>query len=222
MATKYLCNLVLIPLLWLSLLLGMGATPSGAVQAPPPQVLIVDSYHQGDRWSDDELAGITSGLQKGYPDLVPCIERLDSKRRPGPDNLRLVSRLLTEKYWGRHLDLVMALDNSALGLVLERRSQLFPGVPVVFAGVNGFTPAMLDGQSGITGVKENEEIAGTLDLILAVRPQTRRVLAVCDHSVSGQAMHQNLDDLPASLKDRLPVTLPPTSPSPSWSSNSRA
>ncbi|MBI5521115.1 MAG: PAS domain S-box protein [Desulfarculus sp.] len=193
--------------------LALAGTPApAAAQANLPRVVILDSYHQGEDWSDNELAGILPTLQKAYPDLAPAIERLDAKRWPGPANLQNVKRYLAGKYQGQRLDLLMVLDNSALDLVLQNRAELFPGVPVVFAGVNGFRPEMIAGQPGITGVKENQNIAGTLELILALQPGTRRVLAVHDYTSSGISMRREAVEALALYRDRLEVTFTSDAP----------
>ncbi|MBI4797724.1 MAG: PAS domain S-box protein [Desulfarculus sp.] len=199
--------------LTLLICLALAGTPvPSAAQANLPRVVILDSYHQGEDWSDNELAGILPTLHQLYPDLAPAIERLDAKRWPGPANLHNVRRYLADKYRTRRPDLLMVLDNSALDLVLQNRGELFPGVPVVFAGVNGFRPEMIAGQPGITGVKENQNIAGTLELILALQPGTRRVLAVHDYTSSGLSMRREAEEAFAPFRDRLEVTFTADAP----------
>ena len=44
----------------------------------------------------------------------------------------------------------MTIDNSALDLMLKFGDELFPDVPIVFAGINGFRPEMLIGRRNIT------------------------------------------------------------------------
>ncbi|MFP4348496.1 MAG: ATP-binding protein [Thermodesulfobacteriota bacterium] len=53
-----------------------------------PTILILNSYHQGYVWSDNEIAGIRTRLQEAYPELEPPIEHMDAKRFPGPDQIR--------------------------------------------------------------------------------------------------------------------------------------
>ena len=47
-------------------------------------------------------------------------------------------------------------------------------VPVVFAGVNGFVPDLLAARPRITGMAEVQDMAGTLELALRLRPDQAR------------------------------------------------
>ncbi len=191
---------VLLALAWLAL----WPWPAQAQQPRrTPQVLILNSYHQGEAWSDNELAGILPTLAKAHPSISPLIEHLDAKRFSGPAHLEFLRRYLSEKYAGRRFDLIMALDNSALDLLLAHRQQIFPGQPVVFAGVNGFTPQMIAGQADITGVEENQDIAGTLRLIMSLQPQVRQVYVIHDYTASGLALHQAMERVAPQFSARL-------------------
>ncbi len=181
-------------------------------QAPPPQVVILNSYHQGEVWSDDELQGVMSGLRRVYPDLAPVVENLDANRFSGTVNRELMRRYLGEKYRGRKVDLLLALDNPALDLLLDHRDELFASVPVVFAGINGYKPAMIEGRGDITGIAEETDLIGTIRLGLALRPNTREILAVSDHTSTGQAMRRELEDAAAVFEDRLRFTFTPPEP----------
>ena len=107
-------------------------------QKSSPNLLILNSYHPGYAWTDAELAGLRARLAEEYPDLPPSIEYLDTKRFPSEDRLNLVKDYLAAKYRDRKFDLVIVLDNSALSMALNYREELFPGVPIVFAGINDF------------------------------------------------------------------------------------
>jgi PAS domain S-box-containing protein len=191
---------------------GVATTANGtpiAIPGPEPQVVILSAYHPGDAWSDDELAGLLAGLKTIYPDQVPEVEYLDTKRFPGPEHLAFLKDTLARKYRDRPTDLVIALDNPALDLLRAYPAELFPKVPVVFAGINGFQPWMLDDRSGMTGVAEVQDVAGTLDLALRLHPRTRRVLVVHDYTASGLALRQELEPILPGLRERVPIEFAP-------------
>ncbi|MCP5514003.1 MAG: response regulator [Spirochaetales bacterium] len=169
-----------------------------------PQILILNSYHQGEDWSDNEIAGILPALKKVYPFLVPSIENLDSKRFPGTTHLLFLKKYLIEKYQGTHFDLIMVLDDSALNLMLQYKKELFPGVPVVFAGVNGYKPEIL-AEREMTGVVEFQDIKGTLDLALQIHPETKTVMAVHDYTSSGLALRDEMETEEASFPENLSI-----------------
>ncbi len=178
----------------------------------PPQVVIIASYQPGDVWTDQELAGLLGTLRRAYPELVPGIESLDAKHFPSPTHLAFYREYLAAKYRGRRVDLVIALDNPALELLRGHRGRLFPGAPVVFAGINDFTPDMLEGETAITGVSENLDPAGTLELALALHPRSRSVLAVHDYTATGLAVRRELEAALPRFEGRVAIRFNPEEP----------
>jgi PAS domain S-box-containing protein len=57
---------------------------------------------------------------------------------------------------------------------------------VAFCGVNDFTEDMLQADPLITGVVEEPDIRGTLDLMIRLHPRTDRVLVICDETATGR------------------------------------
>jgi PAS domain S-box-containing protein len=181
--------------------------PSGATAAgqSPGNVIILNSYHQGEDWSDNEIAGIFSQLRKEHPYLIPMVETLDTKRFPSTSHLDTFKDTLSRKYHDRTIDLIMALDNPALDLLVRHADSLFPGVPVVFAGINGYRPAMKAGRERVTGVIEQQDVAGTLALALSLRPGVSKVLAVHDYTASGLAVRQEAETALAQFAGKIDI-----------------
>jgi PAS domain S-box-containing protein len=186
-----------------------GFTKPATAKASHPEVLILNAYHQGEDWSDNQLDGILTSLKKNYPFLVPSIEHLDTKRFPGFNHLLFIKQYLKNKYQGRQFDLIITLDNSALDLMLQFGNELFPDVPIVFAGVNGYRPEMLGGHQNITGVAEVQDMAGTLNLALKLHPDTKTVLAVHDYTSSGLAVHRDMESAAKKFKGRVNIKYTP-------------
>ena len=181
------------------------SAPAWPAERPPPSVLILNSYHQGYEWSDNEIEGVLEGLRSAYPEITPAIEHLDLKRFPAADHPARLRSYLSGKYRNHRIDLALILDNPALDIVLKHRDEILPGVPVVFAGINDFTPGMLRGQSGITGIAEVQDHHGTLALALNLHPGTRRVLAVHDYTASGLAVRHEMEAVLPDFLDRVQV-----------------
>ena len=183
---------------------GMPA-PVRPAEKQPPSVLILNSYHQGYEWSDNEIEGVLEGLRSAHPEIMPAIEHLDLKRFPAEDHQARLRSYLSGKYGNHRIDLGLILDNPALDIVLKHRDEILPGVPVVFAGVNDFTPGMLSGHSGITGIAEVQDHHGTLGLALGLHPGTRRVLAVHDYTASGLAVRREMEAALPAFRDRVQI-----------------
>jgi PAS domain S-box-containing protein len=170
---------------------GLFSLPSSAQHVP--FVVILNSYHQGYDWSDAELAGVITRLREGYPSIEPSVEHLDTKRFPDPAYLLFLKDSLAAKYRGKKPDLLITIDNPAFDLALRYRQELFSDTPIVFAGVNDWTSAMLQGQRGITGVAESQDNAGTLQLALKLHPRCREALVIHDYTASGLAVRREVE-----------------------------
>ncbi|MFI5329611.1 MAG: PAS domain S-box protein [Desulfobaccales bacterium] len=202
------CKRILLALLVLTTWVNLSNRMAGA-QTSAPKVIILNSYHPGFTWSDEEVSGIVEQLQQHYPDIVPAIEYLDAKRFSGPQQLERMKNYLADKYRLQKNDLLITLDNPALELVLRYRRELFPAVPLVFGGVNDFTPARLEGQKRVTGVAEFDDIVGTLKLALSLYPQAREVFVVHDYTATGLATRREVEAVAAVFQGRVHLTYAP-------------
>jgi hypothetical protein len=104
------------------------------------EVLVLNSYHLGYSWSDNEMRGIVEALLKAEPRYQPVIEFLDCKHYPPMEHFGRVRDLLLQKYLGREFPVVIVADNSALRFALQYRPQLFPKAAIVFCGINSYDP----------------------------------------------------------------------------------
>jgi len=196
------CSLTLM-ILYLLVLISSGYALAEENQ---PNILVLNSYHQGENWTDNEIAGIFSELLTQYPTMVPLVEALDTKRYPSPAHLDFLKDYLLRKYHDRRIDLIIALDNPALNLITQNPTELFPDVPVVFAGINGFRPEMIADRKKITGVIERQDVAGTLKMALAMHPKVSRILAVHDYTASGLAVRQETETALAQFAGKLQIS----------------
>jgi hypothetical protein len=198
-------------LLVVGALLLNGYIATAEVLTPLPSVVIINSYHQGFAWSDEELRGLLARLREVYPGIDPPIEHLDTKRFSSPSYMEFMKNELRRKYDGSPVDLVIALDNPALDMLLRYRSELFPRTPIVFAGVSGFSPGILPAGAKVTGVAETTDVAGTLRLALRLFPQACHVLLVNDDSVSGRAVQHEAEVASVEFRRRVSFrSLPPS------------
>jgi PAS domain S-box-containing protein len=196
------CSLTLM-ILYLSILISSGYALAEENQ---PNILVLNSYHQGENWTDDEISGIFSELLTQYPLLIPLVEALDTKRYPSPAHLDFLKDYLLRKYHERRIDLIIALDNPALNLITQNPTDLFPDVPVVFAGINGFRPEMIADRKKITGVIERQDVVGTLKMALAMHPKVSRILAVHDYTASGLALRKETETALAQFAGKLKIS----------------
>ncbi len=185
-----------------------GVSMAQAVPEPnEPRVLVLNSYHQGYEWTDGMVRGVRRAVAREAPDALVYVEYMDSKRFwSGQDGVH--ARQLAEVYrlrYGDHQpDVIVTTDDNAFQFVLRRRGDLFPGVPVVFCGVNEFEPGMIAGREGITGVVEKLDQEATIDLALSLSPQAKRVALITDTTHTGLGNRALLEDLASKYARRAP------------------
>jgi len=149
------------------------------------EVLVLNSYHIGYSWSDNEMDGIVEKLRSADPRIQPLIEYLDCKHFPTMEHFDRLRDLFHQKYRSKDLSLVIVTDNPALEFALKYRPQLFPRAAIVFSGINGYDPKMIEGRENVTGIAEVLDTDHTLDLALTLHPGTRKVIVVHDYTITG-------------------------------------
>jgi len=110
------------------------AKPSGRV-ATLQEILILNSYHPGFAWSDDEQAGIVDLFRAKDKNWLSVIEYLDLKRLPDGRRLAKLKQLFRSKYQNKKFSVVIAMDNPALEFAMVNQAELFGNAPIVFCGM---------------------------------------------------------------------------------------
>jgi ABC-type uncharacterized transport system substrate-binding protein len=160
------------------------AQPLGA-EPSKRHVLLLNSYHQGFRWTDELTAAVTSTLGSALPQVEFHIEYMDTKRLYTPQHLHTLRQLLALKYSERQPDIILASDDHALTFMLEVHAELFPKVPVVFCGVNDVTTALAVPRKYCTGIVERIDIKENVELVRMLLPRVRNIVSVSDGSSTG-------------------------------------
>jgi hypothetical protein len=168
-----------------------------------PNVLVVHSYHQGYEWTASVGQAMERVLRKDLPEVELFIEEMDSKRNPPEIISPVFKRYLAAKYANQRFGIILCSDDNALDFLLSCRDELFPGVPVVFCGINDFQDDRLAGRVGFTGVAEEIDLQGNLELILKLHPDTRQVAVISDTTPSGHADLQRFKKIAPLFANRL-------------------
>ncbi len=180
------------------LLLTSTLSISAEQTASPDDILVIHSYHQGLQWTDDISEGIRSVLRSENVEIHH--EFLDMKRNSGEEYYRLIVDFARhkEEISGIEYKLIICSDNHALDFVMEQGEILYPGVPVIFCGVNNFSPEMIAGRDDVTGVVEIIDYRKNLDLIAELHPERENIVFISDQTTSGQMIKEELQ---RALKD---------------------
>ena len=106
-------------------------------------------------------------LEAENPDGVEIFsEFLDADRFPEPAHEARMESLLRNKYASIPIDLAIAIGPQALEFLSQRRASLFPGTPLVFAGISERGIQQRGVPPNSTGVASRFDPVRTLELAL--------------------------------------------------------
>lgn len=174
------------------------AAPVSAQPFQARRVLLLNSYSLDYAWTENIVSGVRSALQTRQ-DVQLDIEFMNTKKAWTPALAEQLAAQLQARYAGTRFDAVITSDDDAFNFVLARRAQLFPGAPLVFCGLNDYTPARIAGQAAVTGVAEEIAIADTYRFILEHHPGLQRIVVLHDASATGKAVASKLGRVAAQL-----------------------
>jgi two-component system, cell cycle sensor histidine kinase and response regulator CckA len=152
---------------------------------PPKRVLLLYSFDNEEGMYTGFDHVLRAELRSGVRDRVEFYtEYLDLVRFPGSAHASNVAKLLQLEFSEQKPDLIVPVSYSAVQFLLSEGKELFPGTPIV-ALFNARRLGELKGRiaSGtagreITGVASTDEPTRTLDLALALQPDTQRITVV--------------------------------------------
>jgi len=172
------------------------------------EILVLHSYHYGYVWTSHVEEGMKETFKKSDLNIRRFIEYMDTKRFQEPEHYRLFKAFLRNKLPKYDLKLIIATDNNAFSFALKHRSELFPGLPIVFCGVNDFQESMLNGQHNVTGVSEVQSLSKTLSIALRLHPGTHEIVAISGNELtSDRAFRRQLLTVFSEFENRVRITL---------------
>jgi len=175
-----------------------------ALHAARQKVLVLHSYHNMD-WTRTVQEGIESVFDKSGMAVEMYVEYMNTMRHPPKDSFAYLEDLYRKKYAHISFEVILLSDNNALDFILPRRDRLFPEVPIVFCGINDFREEQLYGQSGITGVNEDIDIRGTIELASRIMPNISKFLAISDRTPTGLANRRKFEQTVSGYSDQAPA-----------------
>jgi len=208
--TSNISKLLHLRVLWACLVCflftGVGA-PETLANADHHRILVLHSYHKGLSWTDAISTGIENVLH-GTPEPI-TIEYafMDTKRIFNPAYIDQLVELYTVKFRDRKFDAIISSDDHAFRFLLRHQGQLFANTPVIFCGVNDFTDDMLSEKPNFTGVLESFDMLATINTALDLQPKARRLIAISDQTVSGQANRKLFETIISQIHRPVSITI---------------
>jgi len=144
------------------------------------KILVLHSYHQGLKWTDNINLGIQEVMDSLGNKIELDYEYLDTKRNPSEEYLNKIIELYDLKLQDEKYDAIIVSDNNALSFVKNHGKTYFNNTPIVFCGINHYREDLIEGMTNITGVAEEVDWDGAIDLILKTRPNTKHLVVIND------------------------------------------
>ena len=114
------------------LIIGLSSHVQALEETPRKRVLVLHSYYQGYKWTDDENRGIESVLKPVIGTNNLYIEYMDTKKIFGDLYSQRLYEVYKLKYRNFKFDAIMVTDNNAFEFMRKYRDDLFPGHPCCF------------------------------------------------------------------------------------------
>ncbi len=170
------------------LLLTILATPLFAIKKQ--NVLILHSYNQSYKWTNDLNIGIDEVLKEKFTNIRVFIEYMDTKRYVSNNHYDNLLAVYTNKYKDVKFDLIISSDNNAYNFLKKYNKTLFKSAPVVFSGVNYLKEGDLDGFENFTGINEKADIKQNYLLIKKLQPKVKNIYTVIDTTTTGKVVKE--------------------------------
>jgi signal transduction histidine kinase len=177
-------------LLLFILITGLSPDLLALEEAPRKRVLVLHSYYQGYKWTDDENRGIESILKPAIGTNNLYIEYMDTKKIFGDLYSQRLYEVYKLKYRNFKFDSIIVTDNNAFDFIRKYHNDLFPGTPVVFCGVNYFDEYHIKAQTFITGINEENDLKACVEMMLKLHPKTKQIVFINEWTTTGQGVHK--------------------------------
>lgn len=165
-------------------------------------VLVLHSYHHGLEWTDSISKGLISAFDKSKEKTNLYFEYLDSKRHFETSFLNQTFQYFLLKHGDTSFDAIIVSDNDALAFVNQYGNELFPNKPVIFCGINNFTPQLVAKLPQSTGVKEIIDYHGTLSLAHTLFPKKDKVMVVLDNTLTANKILTEMREVEKSFSQQ--------------------
>ncbi|QKJ22792.1 sensor histidine kinase [Poseidonibacter lekithochrous] len=166
------------------------------------KVLILHSYNQTYKWTDDINKGIKEVFNTNSSFIDFYVEYMDTKRFVSDEYYDLLKRTYDRKYEKIKFDLIISSDNNAFNFIKKHNNTLFKKTPVVFMGVNYLKPKDIEGFSNFTGINEQANIIKNYQLIKKLHPNIKNIYTIIDDTTTGNIVKKEALEIIKNYSDK--------------------
>ncbi|XXJ21527.1 ABC transporter substrate-binding protein [Desulfovibrio caledoniensis] len=197
MSEENITRFRLLPVLTLAWVLAFCAPALAA------EVLLLHSGPGPTPWNQRLASGLIEGLGSAAS-VRQTFLKGDGADEDAYDD---VYRQLSEALAGDAPEAVVA--QGALAFAFARKyADLFPDAPVVFCAMDRPAPEILSLCDNCTGLSMPVPVRENVDLIFAMRPETRLVVAITDHTPGAVRLRERVDQAMRPYLDRAQIMFP--------------
>ena len=164
------------------LLLAAGmATASAAGQPRPRTVLVLEATNPNTSYFREVNKAFNAAVAAESANSVYVyVESLAFRDFEGIQYSELLRNFLREKYRDKPIGVIVAYNSLALSHAVQWRDDVWPGVPIIFTGVDDKFAAGLKLPADVTGFTVRHRLQDMVDVARRLVPQLRQVVLVGD------------------------------------------
>ncbi len=171
---------------------------------PPKKALLLNSYSYDQKWTRSITEAVSKSLDEAGISLV--VEFMDTKRHSNPEHYSNLLKTYQRKFSNTQFDIVLTSDDNAVNFALKNRDVLFPGVPIVFCGVNNIKLPERDDFVNITGALEVPGSVDMIELLLKLHPSLKHLYLIMEFTSTGKSNYEIINKNLQKYSDRFEST----------------
>ena len=168
-----------------------------------PNVLILNSTHKGNTFSDRFTTGIESYFRKLDSKINFYFEYLDFMRVPlSDDQTKSLADFLSQKYRKIPIKVIITTDNAGLFFVIKYRNLFGKNIPIVFCGVPPESEDNIRKEKNVSGIYFDYSFKTDFDLANNIFPERDKYIIIHDSSNLGLSIAASIKSIETNYPDK--------------------
>lgn len=168
------------------------------------KILIIHSYHPGLEWTDSLTKGINDGLKEHEERYDLFFEYLDSKRFEQETYFEYFGNILKLKLSKKKYDIIIGCDDNSYNFIKEHNDFFPSNQKFVFCGLNQLNENSKPIKNYFF-IRETLALNETIDLMIKLHPDRKNILAIHDHTTTGNIIKSLIEKNFNKYEDRVNI-----------------
>lgn len=158
----------------------------------PFNILIISSYQNGHKWTEDVIEGFKAGIEEyGHEDISIKVEYFDFRSNGNEGYTESFIELIGKKYPKGSIEAIYAIDEEAFSVIspeITKESSELYNIPLFFSGIETNLNLFDDRRKYIAGIYQRDLIFDNLNLMLQLDDSISTINLIVDESSFGQML----------------------------------